>query len=645
MKNVLAILCVLVTGLVSSSVALAEPIKPADVEEFFDTTITALMDGTGIPGVTLSVVQNGEVILLKGYGVADIKTGEPVDPETTVFRIGSITKLFTAIAALQQVDAGTLDLNTDINQYLFPYQVPDTYPEPVTAHHILTHQSGFDVDISYLFGPRFKTEKLGVEEVERRLIRIRRPGEVASYDNLGFGTLGLVIDSASGSSYDRAVRKGIFRPLGMNRSFVGLPPNRTVNLAGCHLWSSPEKVWSCEHDNFSDLAKSAGAIASTASDMARFMVWLLDENNREGDPVLSPESFSDFTNFDNYRPHPMSPGIGRSLMEYNLSGRRAFGHNGGLNGFMSDMTIFPDLDIGFFISLAGTPDIMADVRVSALLKQTQGAPSKEAAKVFQEKYGGLKKAFAEEFVPPSLDWPPALSIEDSARLELIHVMDTVPGLYRGLRNTSKTLLVKLIGGAQSSVMTMPSSNTLVSSTSRVFQQTSPLYFENDEIGLALMAKTTATGSYVFSSTVALNGAQRHPSYTSPTFTLLPIPVALLILLSSVVYLLPRFSGDRRRIALFGLLGTVLVSVAVLLELEYATWFLLVEGNTVIPMLWRILLVVGLGVLLMVFYRVIKTWRGQGYGTGWRGIVQKGHGALIAASCLVSVCLSAYWAAA
>lgn len=651
MRNVLAVVCFLLTGLVSSHVVSAEPVNPADVEAFFDDTVTALMDGTGIPGVTLSVVQNGEVIILKGYGVADIKTGEPVDPETTVFRIGSITKPFTAIAALQQVDAGTLDLNTDINQYLYPYRVPDTYPDPVTAHHILTHQSGFDVDISYLYGPRFKSEKISTEEIERRLIRIRRPGEVAAYDNLGFGILGLVIDFASGGSYDQAIAKGIFRPLGMNRSFVDLPPNRTGNLAGCHLWSSPEKVWSCEHDSFSDLAKSAGAIASTASDMAKFMLWLLDDNKLEGDSILSPESFADLTNFDNYRVHPMSPGIGRSLVEYNVSGRRAFGHNGGLDGFMSDMSLFPESDIGYFISVAGTPGMMAPLKLSALLTQAQGAPSAEAIEVFQEKYGGLKKAFAEEFVPRSVDWPPVLSSTESEKLGSINIQDRVPGLYRSLRNTSKTLLVKLAGGAQSTAITMPSSKTLVSSISGAYQEAAPLYFEHEdkdkdkdkETGLTIVS--TDENTYVFASTLPIGGVKRHPQYTSPTFTLLPIPIALLILLSSIVYALPRFAGERRRIALFGLLGTALASLAVVLELEYATWFLLVEGNAVLPMLWRLLLIVGLVIFLMVSFRIVQLWRRQEYGTGWRGIVQKGHGALIAASCLTVVCLSVYWAAA
>ncbi|NKB42660.1 MAG: serine hydrolase [Alphaproteobacteria bacterium] len=645
MMRVLVVLCAVVFGAALSHQSQAQPASPTDIEAFFDDTISALMEGTGIPGVTLSVVQNGEVVVLKGYGVADIKTGEPLDPEKTAVRIGSITKPLTAIAALQQVDAGTLDLDADINQYLFPYQVPDTYAEPVTAHHILTHQSGFDVDISYLFGPRFETEKLGAEEVERRLIRIRRPGEVASYDNLGFGVLGLAIEGASGRSYEKVVEEDIFRPLGMTGSYIGLPPERAADLAGCHLWSSPDKVWSCRHDAFSDLSKSAGAAVSTASDMAKLMLWLLDESNRESAAVLSPESFADLNNFDNYRHHPMSPGISRALMEYNISGRRGYGHNGGLNGFMSDMSLFPHADIGFFVSLSGTPDIMANLRLSDLVGQAQRAPTPEAVKVLQEKFNGLKKAFAEEFVPEFSAWPPKMSGADAAKLESIDIQNRVPGIYRGLRNTTTTFLVKLASGAQGYAITTPSDNSLLSSVSGLSRETAPLYFEHEENETARVIVPMDKNTYVFSANAPVGGMQRHPSYTSPTLTLLPAPIALLILLSGVVYLLPRFAGDRRRIAGFGLLGAALVLSVVLLELEYATWFELVKGNSLIPMLWRLSLVLGLAVLLMTTSRIIKVWRGHGYGTGWRSVVQKGHGALIAASCLTVVCLSAYWAAA
>ena len=643
MTRFLAALCTVLLGLAPMHAVHAQPADPAAIEAFFDDTIGALMDGTGIPGVTLSVVQNGEVVVLKGYGVSDIKTGEPMDPEKTAVRIGSITKPLTAIAALQQVDAGTLDLSADINEYLSPYQVPDTYPEPVTAHHILTHQSGFDADISYMQGPRFELEAISAEEIGRRLVRVRRPGEIAAYDNLGFGILGLVIESASGRHYEEVVEKDIFQPLGMNDSYIGLPPSRTINLAGCHWWASPEKIFSCEHDRFSDLSQSAGAAASTASDMAKLMLWFLDENKNEGGPILSTKSFADLINFDNYRPHPLSPGIGRSLPEMILSDRRAFGHGGGLSGFITDMAIYPDANMGFFIGLAGSPGHLADIRLSMMFEQILRSPNPDTISLFQDKFGGLKKAFAEKFVPPSQDWPPELSIEAQAQLEKLDSVEKLQGIYRGVRNTSETLLVKLFSGAQATTITAQSTETLLSSASGVFQRTAPLIYENKENGQGLAVRVTESNSYLLPSTMPLGGAQQHPSYSSPFLTLLPVPIALLFLFSSIVYLFPRFAGTRRQAALLSLLGAAVFLGTVYVELEYATWFIYVEGSVLIPSLWRLVILFGLGVLLLAVTRVVKTWRDQGYGTGWRGVVQKGHGALIAASCLTIVSLSAYWA--
>jgi hypothetical protein len=118
----------------------------------------------------------------------------------------------------------------------------------------------------------------------------------------------------------------------------------------------------------------------------------------------------------------------------------------------------------------------------------------------------------------------------------------------------------------------------------------------------------------------------------------------LFALTGVIYFLPRFSGRRRRVAAYGLLGVILVLTGAVLEFEYATWFEFVQGSTISPMLWRLTLLLGLGVLLLTAIRVVRTWRGQGCGVGWRGVAQKGHGVLIAASCLTVVCLSAFWAA-
>jgi CubicO group peptidase (beta-lactamase class C family) len=101
-----------------------------------------------VPGAVVAIVQNGNVILLRGYGVADSARGTPVDPDHTVFRLGSVTKPFTAIAALQLVEQGRLDLHADVNRYLRAFQVPEAFGRPVTAHDLLTHTAGFDTRLN-----------------------------------------------------------------------------------------------------------------------------------------------------------------------------------------------------------------------------------------------------------------------------------------------------------------------------------------------------------------------------------------------------------------------------------------------------------------------------------------------------------------
>ena len=96
-----------------------------------------------IPGAAVSVVKDGRLFFAKGYGYADLENGIPVDPEQTVFRIGSVGKLFTWTAVMQLAEQGKLDLDADINAYL-DFRIPDTYPQPVTLKHLMTHTAGFE---------------------------------------------------------------------------------------------------------------------------------------------------------------------------------------------------------------------------------------------------------------------------------------------------------------------------------------------------------------------------------------------------------------------------------------------------------------------------------------------------------------------
>lgn len=142
--RLLGILTLFSTLLVACSAGRSGPIvvDPLELESFADDFFVERMDDLLIPGLTIVVVQNGEILFAKGYGSSNLASGETFDPDHTIVRIGSVSKLFVATSVMQMVERGLLDLDTDINNYLTIFQVKDTYPEPITLSDLLTHASG-----------------------------------------------------------------------------------------------------------------------------------------------------------------------------------------------------------------------------------------------------------------------------------------------------------------------------------------------------------------------------------------------------------------------------------------------------------------------------------------------------------------------
>lgn len=166
----------LAASLAAGATALrAEGLDPAEVEAFADAHFEEAMAASGIPGAVVAVVRDGETVLLKGYGTSDVESGAPVDPERTLYRLGSITKPLLAIATLRLVERGLLDLDTDVNAYLKDVSVPAAYGEPVTLRHLLSHTAGFDADLSFSEVPVGTDHRMSAEEIERRLQRVRPP--------------------------------------------------------------------------------------------------------------------------------------------------------------------------------------------------------------------------------------------------------------------------------------------------------------------------------------------------------------------------------------------------------------------------------------------------------------------------------------
>jgi CubicO group peptidase (beta-lactamase class C family) len=194
-----------------------------DVGPFLDGLMNAHLAWHDIAGGVVTVVKDGQILLCKGFGYADFARRETVVPDRTLFRPGSITKLFIGIAVMQLVEAGKIDLDRDINDYL-DFKIPATFIQPITMRNLLTHTAGFDQRLRNLFvGRREDLRPLRDYLIAEMPDRLFSPGAVPAYSNYGLALAGYIVERVSGVPYKDYVRYQIFRPLQMEHSTFDQP--------------------------------------------------------------------------------------------------------------------------------------------------------------------------------------------------------------------------------------------------------------------------------------------------------------------------------------------------------------------------------------------------------------------------------------
>ena len=326
--------------------ALPRELTKPDLEAFLDALIPAQLQNRDIAGAVVAVVRDGEVLLSKGYGYADFLAKKPVVADQTLFRPGSISKVFTAIAVMQLVEQGKLDLDRDVNDYL-DFAIAKTYPQPVTLRRILTHTAGFEETLKNLFVPSAREMRpLRDYLVEAMPARIFPPGAIPSYSNYGLSLAGYIVERISGEPFEKYLEAHILTPLKMNHSSFSqpLPEGLEANMSQGYLAAAqgPRK--------FEFVTTSpAGALSATATDMTRLMLALLGDGTLEGASILKPESVSAMETHQ-FELHPALHAIGLVLMEYSMNGQRIVGHGGDTIYFHSDMILMPEQHVGLFIS-------------------------------------------------------------------------------------------------------------------------------------------------------------------------------------------------------------------------------------------------------------------------------------------------------
>ena len=334
----------------TTAAAVRGPRDKAEAEAFIDGLMAAWLRDKHIAGVTVSIVRDGSLLFAKGYGYADVEKRKPVDPDKTLFRIGSISKLFTWTSVMQLNEQGKLDLSKDINDYL-DFKIPATYPQPITLKDVMTHTPGLEEDGRDLFTEdSAHITPMGKWLPAHMPARVRPPGTFSSYSNWATATAGYIVERVGGEkSWDDYVEKKIIDPLGMAHTTTRqpLPARFADDMSVGYEWKDGQFV----PHKFEIItgAPPAGSIGASATDMARFMIAHLN-NGAYGDVRILGEKQAELMHTRIQGHDPRIPGFAYGFYEQSSHGLRIFGHGGDTQWFHSDLALIPSEKVGVFMS-------------------------------------------------------------------------------------------------------------------------------------------------------------------------------------------------------------------------------------------------------------------------------------------------------
>ena len=342
-------------GSTSSSAGLPPREPPAGEHQLTAEDVNAWLDGKlpdalkngDIPGAVVSVVKDGQVVTTRGYGWADTGAsgGQPVavDPQKSLFRVASVSKIPTSIAAMQLVEQGKVNLDADISAYL-DFEIERRFDEPLTLRHLLTHSAGFDEK-----GSLTKTTDLETYVKTSPPVQVFAPGTTPGYSNYGMALAGYIVQRVSGQPFETYVREHVLEPAGMTTSTYEQPlPKGMASSLGPGYMSDGEEV---SFELMGDFP--AGSLTVSAPDFAAFMNAQLSRSPK----LLREETWEQM----------WSPGLGEERLgnrakagemglgyfELSRHGRRIVEHGGDNQGWHSKFELYPEEKTGIFISYNG----------------------------------------------------------------------------------------------------------------------------------------------------------------------------------------------------------------------------------------------------------------------------------------------------
>ena len=329
----------------TGSATVAVPLTAEDVNAWLDGYMPYALRTGDLAGAVVAVVKDGQILVERGFGYSDVEKRTPVDPKLTLFRPGSVSKLLTWTAVMQQVEQGKINLDADVNQYI-DFKIPARDGKPVTMRELMQHVAGFEEQAKGIMSDNPKAP--GYEALLKQWVpqRVFAPGSTPAYSNYGASLAGYIVARVSGETFDDYIDKHIFAPLDMKHSTFRQPlPADLAPLMskGYPQASEPAKPFEIVGP------APAGSLASPGEDMAHFMIAHLQNGEYHGNRILKAETAEMMHN----SPLTILPPLNRmelGFFETNINGREVIAHLGDTQNFHTSLHLFLKEGVGFYVS-------------------------------------------------------------------------------------------------------------------------------------------------------------------------------------------------------------------------------------------------------------------------------------------------------
>lgn len=358
-KYLKIILIILILSSLGSNIVKAQNFDEVNnVKSYLEGFLKSQMEEYNVPGVTLSLVKDGEILISEGYGFSNLKEKRKVDPDRTLFRPGSGSKLFIWTAVMQLVEEGKIDLNVDINNYL-DFKIPNEIEgvkgqevPPITMMNLMNHNAGFEDILEQLFVLNKNSVRPLGEYLKKHIpARIYPPGEQMAYSNYGSALAAYIVQRVSNMDFYDYVQSNIFTPLNMHHSTFRQPPEDSIEGDISHGFVYQKGKY--QSDQFEYIQPyPAGSLSSTATDMAKFMIAHLNAGSYNDTNILKPETVDimhsqSFTHYEDFA------GMAHGFIEMKKNNYRVLTHGGDTFLFHSGIFLIPELNLGLFVSYNG----------------------------------------------------------------------------------------------------------------------------------------------------------------------------------------------------------------------------------------------------------------------------------------------------